>query len=466
MINNKAFERKLRFWLGVGVLYLRKHWLRSLLIIITILAIFFFGSKIAPNFQPQEVYSEGIIGNFSQDNLPSRVTTFLSEGLTKVAKDGSTQPALSENWQIKESGRIYLFSLEGNLLWQDNTKVKSSDMEIKMDNVEISYPDDKTLQFKLKDQYSPFLSVVSKPIFKKGTLVGTGQYRIGQIEKSGQTVKMVKLTAKDKKFPQLIFRFYPTFAQAVAAFKMGGIKAISNLSQTNSLSEWPNTKVIKEADYSHIVALFFNTKDPKFSAKEARQVLAYAIDKNGLKGEVAFSPIAPSSWAYNPEVRHYDQDLKKANSLLEKTQVKKEEKIVLSVLPAYQELGEKIIGDWKMLGLNLEMKIENTIPGDFQILLAGQEIPSDPDQYSLWHSTQTGNITKFQSAKIDKLLEDGRKIEDQKQRKEKYLEFQKVLSEEVPAVFLYYPHNYFIFSKKVEDKIEILEKLESNFTSL
>jgi len=463
MIDNKAFKRKLKFWFEVVILYFRKHMLRSIAIIFVILAILFLLSKILPNFQSQRVYTEGIIGNFTQDNLPYRVTSFLSEGLTRVEKDGSVRPALSKNWQIKDSGRVYQFNLKDNIFWQDNTKVKSSDMEIKIENVEVSYPDDKTLQFKLKDQYSPFPQVVSKPIFKKGSLVGTGQYKIDKIEKSGETVRMIKLVAKNKKYPQLIFHFYPTMSQAVTAFKMGGVKAISNLTQINSLSEWPNTKIVKEVDYSRFVALFFNTKHLMFSTKEARQALAYAIHKNGFKGETALSSIAPNSWAYNSSLKHYDFDLKKANLLLEKAQLKKEDKIILSVLPAYEELAKKIVEDWKMLGLNVEIKIENVLPNEFQVLLAGQEIPKDPDQYSLWHSTQAGNITKFQSAKIDKLLEDGRKIQELKERKEKYLEFQKTLAEELPAIFLYYPEKYFIYNKKLEDEISTIKEIYSDF---
>jgi peptide/nickel transport system substrate-binding protein len=463
-MNSKVFERKLRFWFWFVVVFLRKHWAKILGLGFTIGALFFFFFKIILYFQPQIIYSEGIIGNFTQDNLPYRVTAFVSEGLTKVAKDGSVKPGLSESWQVKDSGRVYLFSLRDDIFWQDNTPVKSNEIDLKIDGVEISYPDDKTLQFKLRDQFSPFPTVVSKPVFKKGNFLGTGQYKITQLEKSGQIIKTVKLTPKDRKLPQLVFRFYPNFTQATAGFKMGGIKAIFNLSQTNSLSQWTNTKMIKSIDYSNVVALFFNTKNSKFSTKEVRQALAYAIDKNGFKGEAAFSPIGPNSWAYNSQVRHYDLDLKKANSLLEKAQFEKEEKIILSVLPAYQELGKRIMENWKVLGLNIEIKIENSIPGDFQVLLAGQEIPSDPDQYTLWHSTQSSSITGLSSPRIDKLLEDGRKIDDLKERKEKYLEFQKVITEELPAIFLYYPENYFIFDKKVEDEISKIKEVYPDFT--
>ena len=52
------------------------------------------------------------------------------------------------------------------------------------------------------------------------------------------------------------------------------------------------------------------------------------------------------------------------------------------------------------------------------------DIPKDPDQYSLWHSTQTStNISHLKNARIDKLLEDGRTELDQEIRKKIYLDF-------------------------------------------
>jgi len=77
------------------------------------------------------------------------------------------------------------------------------------------------------------------------------------------------------------------------------------------------------------------------------------------------------------------------------------------------------------------------------VLLSAQDIPIDPDQYIFWHSTQANtNITGLVNAKIDKLLEDGRMEQDQEKRKKIYIDFQKRLVDELPALFLYYPTSY------------------------
>ncbi|MCG2691827.1 hypothetical protein L6272_03300, partial [Microgenomates group bacterium] len=94
-----------------------------------------------------------------------------------------------------------------------------------------------------------------------------------------------------------------------------------------------------------------------------------------------------------------------------------------------------------------KVKIVNSIDPDFQALLVAQEIPLDPDQHALWHSTQDTNITHYSDLKIDKLLEDGRKISDQAKRKEIYQDFQRFLLEDSPAIFLSYPTTYTISRK-------------------
>ena len=91
------------------------------------------------------------------------------------------------------------------------------------------------------------------------------------------------------------------------------------------------------------------------------------------------------------------------------------------------------------------------VPAQFQALLAVNKLPRDPDQYTLWHSTQTKtNITKYKNVRVDKLLEDARITKEEDKRKELYLEFQKVLAEDAPAAFLYYPYKYRVVYKNAK----------------
>ncbi len=92
------------------------------------------------------------------------------------------------------------------------------------------------------------------------------------------------------------------------------------------------------------------------------------------------------------------------------------------------------------------------------------EIPKDPDQYSLWHSTQMQtNITKYKNVKIDKLLEDARTTSDENKRKELYFDFQKFLMEDAPATFIYHPYRYQVNYKNIRQLLEKLPKTQNSF---
>ncbi len=190
-------------------------------------------------------------------------------------------------------------------------------------------------------------------------------------------------------------------------------------------------------------AIFFNTQ--KIGPKQLRQALAYATPKTKDKNERCLGPIASSSWAYNPNIKDYTFDTKKAKELFEKNKVDK-----INLIISDRRLlakADEIKTSWSsVLGIEVVLSIENQIDREnYDAVLAYGSIPSDPDQYIFWHSTQTNtNITKLEESRIDKLLEEGRQIMDQVERRKIYVDFQRFLLEESPAVFLSYPTIYTI----------------------
>ena len=106
---------------------------------------------------------------------------------------------------------------------------------------------------------------------------------------------------------------------------------------------------------------------------------------------------------------------------------------------------QTIADSWTKLGVPTGVRVVASVPPDYQVLLSAQNLPPDPDQYPFWHSTQTAtNITGYANVKIDKLLEDGRQELDMTKRKQIYADFQRYLTEDEPAVFLYYANSYSI----------------------
>lgn len=119
--------------------------------------------------------------------------------------------------------------------------------------------------------------------------------------------------------------------------------------------------------------------------------------------------------------------------------------LTISTFAPYLSDAQTIAWSWTTLGIPTDVRVENSVPDNYQVLLSAQDVPPDPDQYPLWHSTQGAtNITKYANVKIDKLLEDGRQELDINKRKAIYADFQRYLTEDVPAAFLYYAKSYTI----------------------
>ena len=134
----------------------------------------------------------GFIGTYQTHDLPLEVTNLISEGLVIADENGRVKPSLVSGWETNNDATVFKFKLKDDLKWVDGTPIKSSDLVLSIPNVEISTPDDKTIQFKLSEAYSPFPSLLTKPIIKKGEMIGMGPYKISKIEKSRIFIKSFK----------------------------------------------------------------------------------------------------------------------------------------------------------------------------------------------------------------------------------------------------------------------------------
>lgn len=401
---------------------------------------------IGPLLWGTSVEKMGLTGRYHTDNLPNFILESVGDGLTKVNETGIVEPNLAKSWETPDKGKTWVFHLEDNIFWQDGKEVTSETINYQFSDVTIERPDSKTIIFKLQDPFSPFPVVVSRPVFKKG-LLGTGEWEVTKATIAGGFVQKLVLVneEKDKK----IYKFYPTEERAKTAYKLGEVNTLVNIFNPTPFDTWKTTEIIPEVDQGNVVAIFFNTQDAFLSEKSLRQALAYAIKKD-FEGKRALSPISPNSWAYNPQVKSYFYDIDRAEELLEDfpEEVRESLNIKLVTTPTLLPIAEKITQDWQKAGIKTTAQVYSGIPTDYQAFLAIFNYPTDPDQYSIWHSTQEStNISHYQNPRIDKLLEDGRVELDLEERKKIYLDFQRFLVEDSPAAFLYHPISYKITRK-------------------
>lgn len=450
--------RKIRLPVLIAWHYVKRN--RKLILGVSLLVIILMSLQLRFHFfSSPSAIRIGLVGTYQEHDLPKELTELASVGLVKIDQDGRVKQNLVDEWEANNDATEFKFKLKENLRWFDNTLVKASDLEFNIPNTEVSFPDDKTIQFKLKEPYSPLPSLLTKPVFKKGTLLGIGPYRITKIEKSRIFITKITLQANDPKLPEIYVRFYPNESVAVTGFNLGEVQALLGLSNPKLLTTNSLIGAKQKTDYSKIVTILFQTQDLLLKNRSLRQALAYQTPE--IKGEeVANNPYPSNSWVYNSDSKKYLSNSKEAKAALERAKSnlpddKLNSELILTATPNLEEVGKIVVAAWKDLGFDAKVRVESGIPQNFQALLITQSIPVDPDQYFLWHATQVKtNLAKYDSKRVDKDLEDGRKLTAEDERRAKYFDFQKTLLEDAPAVFLYFPKYNVVYLKKVESFLD------------
>lgn len=454
--------------------YVRKH---GLIFLASIVVALLFFSFLLPLLNKRLAFKKStyiaIVGEYTLTDLPTPIKNQLSAGLTKIGADLQAEPLLADRWVVEDDGKQYRFVLKKDVMWQDGTKLKPEDIHYNFADVQtISTPNE--ILFTLPEAFSPFPVSVSEPIFKtewekklftadKMKIIGIGQYKMLDYKLKGNRLEEFKVDGPDARY---IYRFYLTENEAVAAFKKGEVDVLLNISDCYDLCNWPNLEIAKELAYDDYLAVFFNNSDPLLT-KNVRQALSYILDKNYQTAR-AIGPINPNSWAYLQGGKDYAKDYDRAierllddvphnplhfelttsSNFVTEAEAMKQQWESFSTFAIEKCQASDSVSD-KTLCQNLDIKINLKISNfpdltNYQLLLIGQESSIDPDQYFMWHSSQSTNFTHYKNTRIDSLLEKGRQSLELEERKTIYQEFQQYLLEDPPAIFLRYLDNYSI----------------------
>jgi peptide/nickel transport system substrate-binding protein len=308
--------------------------------------------------------------------------------------------------------------------------------------------------------------------------VGTGPYRFKEM-KSGEKVVVVANPDYFKGRPnisRIVYRIIPSQATIFLELKARGVD-IAGLTalQYNRQTAYPAfEKSYNKFRYpgSGYTYLGFNLKDPRFADRRVRLAFAHAINKQELLdgvvlglGRRATGPFRPGTWADNPSVKGVPYDPKKAAALLAEAGwntrnadgllVKDGRPFTFELLTNQgnderKKVAEIVQASLRDLGVGVDIRIlewaallkEHVKKRSFDAMILGWGTGADPDQYVIWHSSQTGpddlNHISYKNAEVDALLEAGRSSCVQADRTRYYHRLHEVLAEDQPVVFLYW----------------------------
>lgn len=330
--------------------------------------------------------------------------------------------------------------------------------------------------------------------------VGSGPYKVENLKRDSSGLPEYYELASFKNYAlgqphisTIITKFYTTNEKALNALERNEIDNLSAISPHDAKRLKAKGQNIVQTALPRIFGVFFNQNQATiFANKEVRQALDLATDKKSIVAEVLTGyatelsgPIPPGfsddiSSASDAGLTEFsDAKIALATSTLERSGWKKnaggiyekkskKESQILSFsittgnTPELKAAADLLKNQWQKIGAKVEVKIfetgdlnQNVIrPRKYDALLFGEVIGRDLDLFAFWHSSQRNdpglNIALYANIKADKLLSDGRKLSDRSAQIEKYRQFESLVSDDIPAIFLYSPDFIYIIPKNLK----------------
>ncbi len=451
---------------------------------------------------------------FATDSASADIAGLIFNGLLKYNNNLRLTGDIAKRFVVSPDGKTITFFLK-RVKWTDGTPLTTKDLiftykALTNPNVATPYSTDFLLidkitaigPYELKVHYktifSPALSSWTMGILPYHLLyhhklstdpfnrhpVGTGPYKLAQW-KTGQFIKLNRNKNYFHGKPHInhiLYRILPDSTTAFLELKAGkidvmGLSPIQLKRQiTENIKKKYNIFINVSSGYTY---LGLNLRKPLFSDRRVRIALDYAINKQQIintilygEGTIEKGIYPPTSWAYDKSIKVRKYDPAKALALLESAGFKyaggvlrKHGKPVSFTVVTNQGNDERkytallIQADLRKIGIKMKLRILewqaflNLINSQrFDAVILGWQISPDPDQFSIWDSSQDKkggfNFVGYHNKVVDKLLIEGRRTVNHEKRKIIYKKIDRLIFNDAPYLFLYSPYSITAVQKR------------------
>ncbi len=440
------------------------------------------------------------------DAQSERIDSLIFDYLFSRGDNLEVAPGLAERWEIPDP-LTYIFHLHPGVKFHDGRALTSRDVKWTFDSLlsgkvrstrgaayrfvdRIDAPDDFTVIFHMKEADAALLWNLSEGAvgivpFGSGDEmtqhpIGSGPFKFASAETDREVVveRNEEYWGEKAKLARVRFAVVPDATTEALELRKGSADVAINASYSPdaviTLEGERNLEIDRGAG-TRLAYLGFNLRDPILKDARVRQAIAYALDRQVMidylwrgQARLAGSVLPPQSWAYDGDVRTYDNDPARANQLLDaagypeekgvrfhitmKTSTDENTRLMVAVIQ--QQLRE--------VGIALDIRsfefatfFSDVTHGAFQMYglrwIGGNE---DPDIFSLCFSSSRfppngANRGYYSNPKLDALVEAARREVDPKVRKPLYAEVQRILAEDLPSINLWYLDNVLIHTRRV-----------------
>lgn len=345
--------------------------------------------------------------------------------------------------------------------------------------------------------------------------VGTGPYKFISFQKdSSGFVRQFTLEANKDFYhgrpyiDEVVLKFYESDEEALVAWNRYEVNGISTVDpkNLNFLKREDELKVYKLLLPRYFAVFLNQTQSKALVAKKVRTAINHATDKKSIVRKllnnaavVVNSPLPESIFQMVPENANHVYNLTLAQELLDEAGWQDEDgdgwrekelppdddeptileiKILVPNRGSLPDLAEILKEQWERIGIRVSVEKssvsliqQNQIKNrEYEALIFGQALTLKPDPYIFWHSSRKKeglNFAIYDNEETDKYLENIRETNDAEEYKRSIKEFQRLVIEDMPAIFLYNPFYLYPVSRELKGQtIKIAAKSAHRFLDI
>jgi len=455
------------------------------------------------------------------NDVDKDLVSLLFSGLTALDARGDVIPSLAESWEVQDDGRTYLFRLRDDVQWHDGVPLVADDVvhtvRTLQDPAYTGFPDlaelwrqfaiekvdERTVRFRLRTAFAPFLAYATLGVLPSHRLAGVAAGRLadsdfntnpigtGPFRFEEGSAGYVELSANPLYFRGSPFlsrfrlRFFHDEMAALAALEREEVLGVllrppAATAVAPRLKRSNRWQVLDMARPSTVM-LFLNQSRPPFQEAAVRKAVSLALDRTAIvrlgaggQGVPARGPLVPGTWVDRSALPEMVHDPALAGRVLDEAgwrrgtdgmRERADQRLSFTIItdndPRRVSVMEEAVRELRDVGIDVKPSAAGftgliqdfLIPRRFQAVIYGLDNGYDPDAYPVWHSSQIKedgfNFASLADRQIDDVLERARVESDRAGRADLYRDFATLFIEKMPSVPLYHPLYTYVLDPRV-----------------
>jgi peptide/nickel transport system substrate-binding protein len=440
------------------------------------------------------------------DEVSQKVYQLLYDNLFNLDDQLRVGPGLATSWEQPDDV-TYIVRLRQGVRFHDGRELTSADVAYTFNSLidpafvsarrgayalldRVEADDRYTARFRLKKPSGSFPIQLVLPVVPEGagaslrtTPIGTGPYRFVRYAVDDR-LEMAAFADYHGGAPRnagVVLKIVPDEIMRGLELEKGSVDLVINDLSPDTvaqLGEDADMQVVTSSgtDYAYVG---LNLREPLLQDRRVRHAIGYAIDREAIVkylrrglAQPAVGVVPPASWAFKADTFQFAYDPARARALLDAAGFPDPDgdgprprlrlTLKVSTNEFYRLQAAVIQQDLARVGIELDVRsyefatlAQDVARGNFQLVTLQWVGISDPDMLRrVFHSNQVPpngfNRGFYQSAEVDRLIDQATAARDDAERVALYGQVQQLVAEDAPYISLWYKTNFAVGSRSLD----------------